>query len=132
MSFRIIDKIMVLPNRRHGGGWVEGLQIEEASGGGLRSRVSRFVAERYDTDTDANTATNAIHKTQGAGGEERPEISFCPNRALPRTSSGERLTLTAWIWEFNSLASFVVTLAAMTALLTPHARPRAVLLGRKT
>jgi hypothetical protein len=32
----------------------------------------------------------------------------------------------------NSLASFVVILAAMTALLTPQALPRAVLLGTYT
>jgi hypothetical protein len=40
--------------------------------------------------------------------------------------------LTAKICWFNSLASLVVTLAAITGLLTPQARPRAVLDGRKT
>lgn len=42
------------------------------------------------------------------------------------------LTLTAKICEFNSLASLVVTLAAMTGLETPQARPNAVLEGKKT
>jgi len=43
-----------------------------------------------------------------------------------------QLTLTAWICAFSSLASFVVTLAAITGLETPHARPSAVFDGRKT
>ncbi len=36
------------------------------------------------------------------------------------------------IWFIRSLASFVVMLAAITALLTPQARPSAVLLGTYT
>lgn len=41
-------------------------------------------------------------------------------------------TLIVSICAFNSLASLVVTEAAITGLDTPHARPRAVLLGTKT
>jgi hypothetical protein len=36
------------------------------------------------------------------------------------------------IWPWSSRASLVVTLAAMTGLLTPHALPRAVFDGTKT
>lgn len=43
-----------------------------------------------------------------------------------------KLTLTAMICALSSRASLVVTLAAMTGLETPQARPRAVLDGTKT
>lgn len=65
-----------------------------------------------------------------------------PRSAASRSRSGRQIyppctaqqqpTLIARIWVFNSLASLVVTLAAMTARLTPQARPIAVLLGKNT
>lgn len=46
-----------------------------------------------------------------------------------KRSMAERID---WIWLCSSLASLVVTLAAMTGLDTPQARPNAVLEGTKT
>lgn len=39
------------------------------------------------------------------------------------------LSFSARIWPMRSLASLVVILQLMTALLTPHARPRAIFEG---
>lgn len=41
-------------------------------------------------------------------------------------------SLSCWIWFFNWLPSFVVMLAAITGLVTPHARPRAAFDGTNT
>jgi len=64
--------------------------------------------------------------------EQLLNLILCIPSANCQSPGKAQLTLTAWICAFSSLASFVVTLAAITGLETPHARPSAVFDGRKT